>query len=65
MAAAAVAAMHFQFVHVGLFRGLPAELAAVLIAGFDHAAAAFVLALALWVIYLHGCLLAFHPGRII
>jgi hypothetical protein len=58
MPAAAVAAVHFQFVHVGLFRGLPAELAAVLVAGLDHAAAAFVLAFALWVVYLHGFLLA-------
>ena len=54
MPAAAVAAVHFQFVHVGRFRGLPAELAAILITGFDAAAAAFVLALALWVVYLHG-----------
>jgi hypothetical protein len=50
--------MDFQFVHVRLFRGLPAELAAVLVAGLDHAAAAFVLAFALWVVYLHGFLLA-------
>jgi hypothetical protein len=53
MSAAAVAAVHFQFVHVGLLRGLPAELAAIGVAGFDHAAATFVLAFALWVIYLH------------
>jgi hypothetical protein len=60
MPAAAVAAVDFQFVHVGRFRGLPAELAAVLIAGFDIAAATFVLAPALGMIYLHDRLLDRH-----
>lgn len=56
--------MDFQFVHVRLFRGLPAELTAILIAGLDVAAATFVLAFALWVVYLHGAsLLPERVGR--
>ncbi|MGA9342076.1 MAG: hypothetical protein WBV61_07050 [Rhodanobacteraceae bacterium] len=62
MFAAAIAAMDFKLIHVGDCRGLAAILAAILLIGFDNAAAAIVLTPALWMIDLHGDL-AGDAGR--